>query len=43
LRAIGTLDEIAQQLSEAALVRVVIDHENREVRIFRISQELVEE
>lgn len=33
LRGIGTLDELADEVARLALVRVTVDHENREVRI----------
>lgn len=33
VRAIGTLDELADQVAHTGMVRVSVDHENREVRI----------
>ncbi len=33
IRALGTLDELAQRVADVAMVTVVVDHENREVQI----------
>lgn len=33
LAAVGTIDEVAKQLSESAGIKVVVDHRNKEVRL----------